>query len=221
MKVKVFLFLFSDTAARPLRKLFETTLEGIRTTNPSPKALIQTANPQTPEDWLALLLILDQMPRNCYRGDSASVVFTVFDPLARAVAQKAIALGIPDSPDIKYYASRRVWFYLPLMHSEDLAAHDQALAEYERMRDEFLSLVSSSSENALTAREAKCRQVLAADKEHLEKLMNSNLDFEIKHRDIIVRFGRYPHRNGPLGREMTPEEQQYLDNGGETFGSSG
>ncbi|WP_154222723.1 DUF924 family protein [Marinicella rhabdoformis] len=38
----------------------------------------------------------------------------------------------------------------------------------------------------------------------------SNLDFEIKHRDIIVKFGRYPHRNDILGRESTAEEKAFL-----------
>lgn len=43
------------------------------------------------------------------------------------------------------------------------------------------------------------------------------VDFAIQHRDIIEAFGRYPHRNDLLGREMTPEEQTYLDEGGATF----
>ncbi|NHK28690.1 DUF924 family protein [Parvularcula flava] len=45
----------------------------------------------------------------------------------------------------------------------------------------------------------------------------TSVDFAIRHRDIIEAFGRYPHRNEVLGREMTAEEQTYLDEGGETF----
>ena len=40
------------------------------------------------------------------------------------------------------------------------------------------------------------------------------MKFAIVHRDIIARFGRFPHRNAVLGRETTPEEQEFLDEGG-------
>lgn len=43
-------------------------------------------------------------------------------------------------------------------------------------------------------------------------------DYAIMHRDIIQKFGRYPHRNHVLGRTSTPEEIEYLENGAETFG---
>ena len=44
-----------------------------------------------------------------------------------------------------------------------------------------------------------------------------NLDFEHKHKDIIDRFGRYPHRNALLGRESTPEEEEFLSQPGSSF----
>lgn len=44
-----------------------------------------------------------------------------------------------------------------------------------------------------------------------------NLEFEIKHRDIIARFGRYPHRNALLGRQSTAEEQEFLTQPGSSF----
>lgn len=47
--------------------------------------------------------------------------------------------------------------------------------------------------------------------------VQANLDFEIKHRDIIERFGRYPHRNGILGRESTQEEIEFLTQPGSSF----
>lgn len=47
--------------------------------------------------------------------------------------------------------------------------------------------------------------------------VQTNLDFEIKHRDIIERFGRYPHRNGILGRESTQEEIEFLTQPGSSF----
>ena len=41
-----------------------------------------------------------------------------------------------------------------------------------------------------------------------------SLESAVRHRDIIRRFGRFPHRNAALGREMTAEEQAFLDDGG-------
>ena len=47
--------------------------------------------------------------------------------------------------------------------------------------------------------------------------MENNYDFEVKHRDIIARFGRYPHRNAILGRTSTPEEEAFLRQPGSSF----
>jgi uncharacterized protein (DUF924 family) len=119
---------------------------------------------------LALLILLDQYPRNCFRG-TAHMYAT--DPLARLVARNALARGLEKQVD----ASLLVFFYLPLEHSEDPA--DQAR--------------SVELANNLDAR---------------------SRDFAILHRDIIDRFGRFPHRNRHLGRASTPEEQAFLDQGG-------
>ncbi len=54
--------------------------------------------------------------------------------------------------------------------------------------------------------------------EGAKALAKSMTDFERKHYDIVKQFGRYPHRNAAMGREMTEEERRYLENGGETFG---
>ena len=56
-----------------------------------------------------------------------------------------------------------------------------------------------------------------ADQERCVELcadLPDNLRFAILHRDIILRFGRFPHRNAALGRTTTPEEQRFLDEGG-------
>jgi uncharacterized protein (DUF924 family) len=47
--------------------------------------------------------------------------------------------------------------------------------------------------------------------------LENNLDFEHKHKAIIDRFGRYPHRNEVLGRESTPEEIEFLRQPGSSF----
>ena len=130
------------------------------------------------EDWmetadgaLALILLLDQVPRNVFR-DSGHAFAT--DPLARHYAERAIAAGFDRAVD----PALRIFVYLPLEHSE-------ALADQER-----------------------CVQLVAAMGDA------TYLKYAEAHRDVIQRFGRFPHRNRCLGRENTPEEQAWLDAGG-------
>jgi uncharacterized protein (DUF924 family) len=75
----------------------------------------------TAEGAFALLLLLDQFPRNMFRG-SARAFAT--DPLARAVADRAIAHGF----DAAAPSAERNFFYLPFMHSETLADQERSLA---------------------------------------------------------------------------------------------
>ena len=126
---------------------------------------------ETPEGALALILLLDQFPRNIFRG-LARAFGT--DAKALAVAGAAIARGFDGAFD----APLKRFFYLPAMHSEN-------------SRDQEFCL-------------EKC--VAAGDSEGAE--------FARVHRDIIARFGRFPHRNALLGRVTTPEEQAFLDAGG-------
>lgn len=126
---------------------------------------------ERPEGALALLLLLDQIPRNIYRG-SAHAFAT--DARARAVADRAIAAGF----DQRFEPTLRCFFYLPFEHSEDAADQARAVALFEALGDaEFLK-------------------------------------YAILHRDIIARFGRFPHRNAVMGRTTTAEEQAFLDGGG-------
>jgi uncharacterized protein (DUF924 family) len=119
---------------------------------------------------LALLLLLDQFPRNAFR-DTPRMYAT--DPLAREVAHAAIAAGL----DRRVDPQLRQFFYLPLMHSENLQDLDRCV--------ELAGPLGGES-----ARYA----------EH--------------HRDIVRRFGRFPHRNALLGRKSTPEEERFLAEGG-------
>lgn len=125
----------------------------------------------TPDGALALILLLDQVPRNVFR-DSAHAFAT--DPLALAYARRAIDAGF----DTRVDPALRVFVYLPLEHSEDLADQDRCVALCEAMGDA----------NYLKYAEA--------------------------HRDVIRRFGRFPHRNRALARESTPEESAWLEAGG-------
>jgi uncharacterized protein (DUF924 family) len=125
----------------------------------------------TPEGALALLILLDQFPRNLYRGSGHAFAT---DGKARAVAKAAVAKGWHRKvePELAQF------FVLPFEHSEDLADQDQGLAVAGELGD---------------AETIKWVEI---------------------HRDIIVRFGRFPHRNPALGRSTTPAEQAFLDDGG-------
>ena len=131
---------------------------------------------------LALLILLDQFPRNLYRG-SAHAFAT--DPMARSIAREAVERGF----DLEIEVLLRAFFYLPFMHSELIQDQDRSLALCE-------GLVQAQGDKR-TLRSA------------------------IQHRDIIVRFGRFPHRNGVLGRATSTEEQAFLDGGGFAGSSTG
>jgi uncharacterized protein (DUF924 family) len=124
----------------------------------------------TPEGALALCILLDQFPRNAFRG-SARMFAT--DAKARDIARHAVTAGF----DERIEPALKQFLHLPFMHSENLGDQDFAV-----------ELASRSSEDAKK--------------------------WAVLHRDIIARFGRFPHRNALLGRTTTPEEQQFLDEGG-------
>lgn len=126
---------------------------------------------ESAEGALGLILLLDQIPRNIYRG-SAHAFAT--DPLAQVAADRAIAAGFDRATAMPL----RVFFYLPFEHAENLALQARCVALVE------------ATGNAEYLRYAKL------------------------HRDIIVRFGRFPHRNAALARATSGEERAFLDAGG-------
>ncbi|PNY25636.1 MFS sugar transporter [Tolypocladium capitatum] len=199
---------------------FAPTLEALRASGVTSAAdILDAVQPSDPRDWLGLVLLLDQIPRNCYRGASAFVAFTVFDPMARGVSLAAIARGIPNAePRVRWRLAYRIWFYMPLMHSEDAGAHEAAVAGFERMRRDVYAL-AEADEQAADADEHRARaaEVVRANVDDAKKLVQVYAGFEERHFGIIKRFGRYPHRNAALGRAATAEEAAYLADGGETF----
>jgi uncharacterized protein (DUF924 family) len=122
---------------------------------------------------LALILLLDQFPRNMFRN-SARAFAT--DSRALAAAKAAIARGF----DRALSAQERAFIYLPFEHSENSADQDYSVQL-------FLVLAS----------------------EHPE--MAEYIGYAEGHREIIRRFGRFPHRNRVLGRISTPEEMEFLN----------
>lgn len=150
-------------------------------------ALVAAAAAGALDDWaetrdgaLALILLLDQFPRNLHRG--APGAFAA-DAQARAVARAALEAGF----DRATPPSARHFFYLPFEHSEDLADQDLAVT--------------------------LCAERLA---ETPDALRHAEL-----HRDLIRRFGRFPHRNAALGRTPTDAERAHLDGGGYAPGARG
>jgi uncharacterized protein (DUF924 family) len=123
-----------------------------------------------PEGALALQILLDQVPRNIFRGTAHAYAT---DPLARLFAVSAIDADRPSQIE----PGLRPFCFMALMHAEDLALQ-------ERSVDLFQALGGPSLPHA------------------------------VEHRDIIRRFGRFPHRNPLLGRVTTREEQAFLDAGG-------
>ena len=125
---------------------------------------------EEPNGALALVLILDQFPRNMFRGTPRA-----FETDAKALQLAKAALARGDH----YHVGEDVnqFFALPLMHSEVLADQEDCVRWMQEIGPE-------------------------------------NVPYAEEHRDIIARFGRFPHRNAILGRETTAEEQAFLAAGG-------
>jgi len=84
-----------------------------------------------------------------------------------------------------------------------------ALAELTPTERSFLLLPYMHSESP--------RIHVVAEALYREHAPPTNLDFELRHKAIVDRFGRYPHRNELLGRESTPEEVEFLTQPGSSF----
>lgn len=119
---------------------------------------------------LALLILLDQFPRNAFRGTPRMYAT---DAKARLIAHAALQHGL----DEQVAKELRNFMYLPLMHSEDPA-------------DQEISVAKTAP--------------LGGDSHR----------YALHHRDIVKRFGRFPHRNALLGRDSTPEEAFFIAEGG-------
>ncbi|HEX5419459.1 MAG TPA: DUF924 family protein [Gammaproteobacteria bacterium] len=141
---------------------------------------------ETPESRLALILLLDQLPRQLHRGTAAA--------FAQDVQARALTMtGIESGMDRRLQSFERAFFYMPLQHSESLPDQELGVAKAKALAEETGSPLIRKA---------------------LEGFAKAARD----HRDIIARFGRFPHRNRYLGREDTPEERAYLEGGAPTFG---
>ena len=120
-----------------------------------------------PQGCLALVIVLDQLPLNMFRGEVKSFAT---EQLAVEISKYAIANGF----DKQIARDRLAFLYMPLMHSENLADQDLSVRLFEQAG------------------------------------LDANLRFARHHRELIRRFGRFPHRNAILGRESSRVELDYL-----------
>lgn len=129
-----------------------------------------------PRGLLMLVILLDQMPRNVYRGQAAAFAG---DARARVLARTAFERGF----DRALSLIERVFLYMPFEHAEDLPSQDFCVAGYERL--------------------------LAEAPPAFRDLMTMCVEAGREHREVIRRFGRFPHRNPILGRDSTAEERAW------------
>ncbi|MBT8100930.1 MAG: DUF924 domain-containing protein [Gammaproteobacteria bacterium] len=92
-------------------------------------------------------------------------------------------------------AIERVFFYMPLQHAESRKVQAKSVELYNKLA--------------------------AAVSPTLQETFSTIAQFAELHRDIIEQFGRFPHRNKSLGRENTPEENEYLSSDAPDFGQGG
>jgi uncharacterized protein (DUF924 family) len=109
------------------------------------------------------------------------------DATALELAGRSIALGDESALE----TDERAFLYMPWMHSESLRDQERCLELFESL--------------------ARSRTGAARDR------IEGNLRFAQAHRDVIARFGRFPHRNALLGRPSTPEELAFLEQPGSSF----
>jgi len=128
-----------------------------------------------PTGALALVLLLDQFPRQIWR-DSA-MAFSG-DPQALALSLRAVELGWLAAEPVR---PRRQFWLMPLMHSEELPVQEAALPLFDQFTD------------------------------------SRTVDVASRHRDVIARFGRFPHRNAALGRVSSAAELAFLQTPGSRF----
>ena len=137
-----------------------------------------------PRARLAAIIALDQFTRNIFR-DTAGAFEN--DPLALALARRGIDAG----EDVGLSEAERIFFYMPLEHSERIEDQEACLALFRRLVEDA--------------------------RPGFAELARSTLDYAVRHRDVIARFGRFPHRNVFLGRAGTPQEDAYLAEPGAGF----
>lgn len=121
---------------------------------------------------LSLIILCDQFPRNIYRKNPLAFAFD-------GIALENCLEGLEQKQDENLILIQKQFFYMPLMHSEDLKIQELSLKKFHQLTKE-----QSGSDDGN--------------------------EYAQEHYDIILEFGRFPHRNEVLGRKSTPAELEYL-----------
>ena len=111
-----------------------------------------------------------------------------YDSLAQAICKRSLA----QNRDEELTPIERVFLYLPLEHSEAIEDQEESVFCFNQLRQAI------SPENAI--------------------IFEGFYQYAVSHRDVVKKFGRFPHRNAALGRLSTQEELRWLSNGGQRFG---
>lgn len=133
----------------------------------------------TPRGRLALIILLDQFSRYIHRRSSLAFAFD-------KTAQELCAEGLRQKMDQSLTLIERVFFYMPLVHSEDSNNQEQSIRLYQ----ELVSLSMSET----------------------TQIYQLFLAYAYAHFRVIKEFGRFPQRNKILGRESTQAEIAFLKN---------
>ena len=141
-------------------------------------------------DSVALVILLDQFPRNIHRRTPRA-----FEGDERALAITRYWLERDAVSRLPYV--EQVFLLMPFQHVEDPGLQEQGVRLFRALEDEACQ----------TGEPCRVVKWLASTREYAEL-----------HRDIIRRFGRFPHRNRILGRDSTEEEIAWMEDGGHNFG---
>ena len=176
-----------------MRKWFAGTPEHDRELESRFGALADAAATGELDDWkatprgrLALIILLDQLPRSLHRGT----------PRAFATDPKALAVtleGLDQGQDVCLHPLERIFFCMPLQHSESRAVQARSIEVFEALADSVVA-------------------------EPLASVLRTTSDYAHEHQQIVDRFGRFPHRNKTLGRNSSGTELEFLNSGGPTYG---
>ena len=161
-------FVRSDAVDEAIARRFKALHEHLARERPA-------AWTETPEARLAAVIVLDQFPRNIWRGTAHAFAT---DPIALDLAR-----GLRDEGAEGFSDEMKLFAFLPFEHSE--AMEDQ---------DEAVRLIDGLGEPGPDGK--------------------TYGDYAHAHREVIERFGRFPHRNEALGRRSTAEERAWLEAGG-------
>lgn len=137
-----------------------------------------------PRGRVAYVVVLDQFPRNMFRGTAR-----MFEGDRQALA--AAVEGVARHDDAALTVNERSFLYMPYMHSEEIGMQELSVALF--------------------------KELAATAPSELRGSVQAAVQYAEKHREIIARYGRFPHRNTLLGRASTPAELAFVAEPGSGF----